>query len=171
MSGSPSQILPFLYLGDYLDARNFEKLRKLGVTRILNVSDSARNVDEPEIGFCHIPISDYGETHLPAVFERCFEFISKAKSEGRTLLAHCRHGQNRSPAVVIGYLVQLESLSLREAYTLVARARPRIGVHEIYFEQLRELERRKTGENTLTQDDIGPNVQEFLRTLQRNSDE
>jgi protein-tyrosine phosphatase len=170
MSGSPSQILPFLYLGDYLDARNLDKLKKLGISRILNVSDSARYVEDPEICLCHIPISDFGDTHLPAVFERCFEFISSAKTEGQTILVHCRHGQNRSPAVVIGYLVQLESLSLKDAYALVAEARPRIGVHEIYFEQLREVERGKTGVNTLTQSEIGPSVQDFLRTLRRDSD-
>lgn len=170
MSGSPSQILPFLYLGDYLDARNFEKLKGLGISRILNVSDSARYADDPEMIQCHIPISDFGDTHLPAVFDRCFEFISDAKTEGRTLLVHCRHGQNRSPAVVIGYLVQLESLSLKDAYGLVVKARPRIGVHEIYLEQLRELELRKTGVSTLTQGEVGPSVQELLRALQRDSD-
>ncbi len=170
MSGSPSQILSFLYLGDYLDARNSDKLKRLGISRILNVSDSARYGDDSELQVYHIPISDFGDTHLPAVFERCFEFISRAKTEGRSLLVHCRHGQNRSPAVVIGYLVQLESFSLKDAYGLVAQARPRIGVHEIYFEQLRELERRKNGDNTLTQDEIGPSVQELLRALQRDSE-
>jgi protein-tyrosine phosphatase len=158
MSAGPSRILPFLYLGSAVDARSASKLSVLGVSRILNVSDSARFEDDPRIVLKHILVSDFGDTNLVPVFSACNEFIAAAKSEGATILVHCRHGQNRSPTVVLAYLMEREGVSLKDAYHLVSTVRPNVAVHEAYFEQLRQLEISRYGANSLSQDDVGPSV-------------
>ena len=170
MSAGPSRILPFLYLGSAVDARSATKLSVLGVSRILNVSDSARFEDDPRIVLKHIHVSDFGDTNLAPVFSACNEFIAAAKSEGATILVHCRHGQNRSPTVVLAYLMEREEMSLKDAYHLVSTARPRLAVHEAYFEQLRQVEISRYGANSLSQDDVGPSVQELIRRLRAETE-
>ena len=170
MSAGPSRILPFLYLGSAVDARSASKLSVLGVSRILNVSDSARFEDDPRIVLKHIPVSDFGDANLGPVFSACNEFIAAAKSEGATILVHCRHGQNRSPTVVLAYLMEREGLFLRDAYKLVCDARPRVAVHELYFKQLQELEVSRFGASTLSQEDVGLSVQEFIRRLRAEAE-
>ena len=169
MSKGPSQVLPFLFLGSVMDGRNTEQLKGIGVSRVLNVSDSARFVDDPEFQIRHIPISDFGDTKLLDIFGKCFDVISAAKAENRKILVHCRHGQNRSPAVILAYLVERERMSLKEAYAIVTSARPKIAVHESYFEQLQALENTCSGQVTLQQGEIGPSVQQLIRELRRES--
>ena len=169
MIKGPSQILPFLFLGSFMDGRNTDQLKRIGVSRVLNVSDSARFVDDPEFHIRHIPISDFGDTNLVDVFGKCFDVIATAKAADTKILVHCRHGQNRSPAVVLAYLVERERMSLKEAYAIVIAARPKIAVHESYFEQLQALEKTCFGQITLQQDDIGPSVQQLIRELRGES--
>lgn len=170
MRPGPSRILPFLYLGSAVDARSASKLSVLGVSRILNVSDSARFEDDPRIVLKHIPVSDFGDTNLAPVFSACNEFIAAAKSEGATILVHCRHGQTRSPTVVLAYLMEREGMSLKEAYHLMSTARPRVAVHEAYFEQFRQVEISRYGANSLSQDDVGPSVQGLIRRLRAEAE-
>jgi len=169
MIKGPSQILPFLFLGSFMDGRNTDQLKGIGVSRVLNVSDSARFVDDQEFHIRHIPISDFGDTNLAGVFGKCFDVIATAKAADKKILVHCRHGQNRSPAVVLAYLVERERMSLKEAYSIVIAARPKIAVHESYFEQLQALEQTCFGQITLQQDDIGPSVQQLIRELRSES--
>jgi hypothetical protein len=67
--------------------------------------------------------------------------------------------------VVLGYLIERERMTLKEAYALVTAVRPRIAVHEGYFKQLQELEKSCFGEISLHQEDIGPSVQQLIRDL------
>lgn len=171
MREPPTQILPFLFLGTHLNGRDEPGLLSLGITRILNVTDSARFVEDSSILVKHVPVSDFGDTNLMPVVKMCCDFISQAKFDGRKVLVHCRHGQNRSPAIVLAYLMAMEGVSLREAYDRVVVARPRVAIHEAYLEQLRKLEFAQTGVNTLSQDDIGPSVQEWIRRLRAEESE
>ena len=170
MTEGPSLILPFLYLGSAVDARNERRLSTLGISRILNVSDSARFPDDTSIVLKHIPVSDFGDTNLVPIFTVANTFISAAKLDDVPVLVHCRHGQNRSPTVVVAYLMEREGMSLKDAYHLVSTARPRTAIHEVYFEQLRQIEFARSGTTTLSQEDVGPSVQELIRRLRAEAE-
>lgn len=170
MTEGPSRILPFLYLGSAVDARSDFTLSTLRISRILNVSDSARFRDDASIVLKHIPVSDFGDTNLTPIFSACNDFISAAKLDDAPILVHCRNGQNRSPTVVVAYLMEREGMSLKDAYHLVSTARPRTAIHEAYFEQLRQIELARSGTSTLSQDDVGPSVQEFIRRLRAEAE-
>ena len=165
MRHGASRITDQLSLGGILDARDAHQLDRLGISRVLNVSESARFEDGGSIQFFHVPISDFGDTVLEPVFEKCLTLLSQWKAEGQKALVHCRHGQNRSPTVVLAYLIGCEGMSLRSAYDLVLDARPIVAVHEEYFVQLQNFEKKCCGEVTMTQADIGPSVQDFIRGL------
>jgi hypothetical protein len=165
MQNGPSKILDFLFLGNYLDGRALERLMGLGISCVLNVSDSARYSDDPRIKVHHVPISDFGDSNLSEVLKDCFDIIQKCKSNSKNILVHCRHGQNRSPTVVLGYLISHERMSLKRAYELTTAVRPKISLHERYFEQLQSLEMSTHGTISLQQTDIGPSVQQLIREL------
>jgi protein-tyrosine phosphatase len=138
----------------------------LGIDRVLCVAERVRFV--PGVATAFEPISDYGTSDLLAeggIFERCFDAIAAARTANERLLVHCSLGVNRSPTVVLAWLVHDERTSLADAYARVKDLRPQISPHERYFEQLQEFEKRELGidEPSLTREDIGPSLQEMLR--------
>jgi len=140
---TPSEVLPFLYIGDQWQARDAKMIKNLAITHILNVNSSARY---PSSGapykFLHVPLSDFGDDDLskPNKFPKCFKFMEEAKNQKGKILVHCSQGVNRSPTVVVGYLVVVEKWSLKKAYTHVQQTRSLASPHEKYFLQLQQLE-------------------------------
>lgn len=158
-----SQILDFLFQGRYVDSIQAREDPSQGFTHILNVKESAKYYDGDSIQTLHVPLSDYGESDLEKAFKQCFPFIAKAKSDGGKILVHCRSGQNRSTAVVVGYLMLCEGLSLRESWELVSSQRPSVGIAEPYWRQLEVMELKSTGKSTFSYDEIARMVQEALK--------
>ena len=79
----PSLIIPRLYLGDYVDARDEPKLRSRGVTHILSILDSPPTFNFTEeyrasLKTLHIPIYDSFMTNILRHLDRTTEFISEA---------------------------------------------------------------------------------------------
>jgi len=159
----PDQITSYLYLGSEWNNRR-DILEELGITYVLNVKDSCRFLDYPE-HFLHIGLSDFGNTDLFKKFDQCFEFLDEARKNGAKVLCHCQAGINRSPTIVIAYLMKTEGRTLKQSYDLVISKRPMISPHEKYFDQLLALERQLFGENTMDRDSY-PSVQNILRKLQ-----
>jgi hypothetical protein len=52
------------------------------------------------------------------------------------VLIHCSMGVNRSPTVVLSWLIACEKMTLKAAYSLVKELRPRMAPHEKYMEQV-----------------------------------
>ena len=167
----PSEILPHLLLGSLNNARSKSTLSKFNVSHILNVNDSAKFLDSEEIHYSHIPISDYGDTNLYEVFDRCFQVILEARDSSGRVLVHCRHGSNRSPTIVLAYLVKHENMSLKDAYGLVTMKRENVLPHGRYLETLQDLERNIHGLCTLSKEDVGPTVQEVVEQLRAETGE
>lgn len=166
----PSRILPTLYLGERSHATS-RITTPLGITHILNVDTSCRFEEEAKYELCHQPLSDYGETDLATFLPPCFSFLTKAMNENGIILIHCRQGINRSPTVTIAFLMYVHKWSLARAYRHVTSIRTQASPHESYFTQLCALEKKWTGINTLTREEIGPSLQEVLRRLRKEAQE
>lgn len=110
-------------------------------------------------------MSDYGQTNLKKVFEKCFDFIESAKNKKENILIHCRGGINRSATIVIGYLMERGNMTLKEAYKHVKSKRPKICPHDEYIKQLKKYEYEKRGEITLDDDDIGKTLNERIQEI------
>ena len=71
-----SQVLPFLYLGNERDAADMNRLAKLKVTHVLNVtSHSPCHYEKEGILYKRLPASDSGQQNLAQYFKEAFEFI------------------------------------------------------------------------------------------------
>ena len=79
--GSPSQILPFLFLGSEADAADIRKLELLDITYILNVTAHLQvpNIVNESRGFRHkrLPVTDSCKQNMLPYFEDAFEFIGE----------------------------------------------------------------------------------------------
>lgn len=96
MSHPPTEILPFLYLGGVGDSLDKKLLNDLQITHVLNVRETPPHpLDKFSGQFLHVPISDYGESDILSLLDKCFEFIDSAYNSGGRILIHCGFGQNR----------------------------------------------------------------------------
>nr|CDS25432.1 Dual specificity protein phosphatase 10 [Hymenolepis microstoma] len=121
-----SQILDFLYLGNSRDARNFESLKKLGITHIINATRDLPNYveDNGDIKYLRVAVEDSGTADLTPYFTPTIEFIDvTVRSQGRVLV-HCQEGVSRSASLVVAYIMAHSNLSLMHALTVVSHARP-----------------------------------------------
>lgn len=144
-SSSPTLILPTLYLGSKKDSLKDERLKELQITHILSVMGGNQHL----VSGCKqlsVPMADSGNTCLVDVMKRTFDFIKESQQDGNKLLIHCQQGQNRSPTVVIAWLMR-ESLikgnpmSMHDAYLFVKAKRNVIHPSNLYIQQLREYDK------------------------------
>ncbi|KAI5081319.1 hypothetical protein GOP47_0004502 [Adiantum capillus-veneris] len=134
-SAFATEILPsFLYLGSYDNASRAELLKAQGITRILNTVPTCQNLYKNS--FTYKTIKE--DQTLP--FDDCSEFIEQSRTENARVLVHCMSGQNRSPAVVIAYLMRYKKWRLAESYQWVKNRRPSINLSSAVGEQLQLYE-------------------------------
>merc|ERR1719317_1284768 len=74
--------------------------------------------------------------------ERAFKVIEESQEGDNRLLIHCNRGQNRSPTLVIAWLMhKVDGFdTMFKAYQHVKSIRPLIHPHISYIKQLRNLD-------------------------------
>lgn len=141
-SAFSSEILPsFLYLGSYDNASRAELLKAQGITRILNAVPACQNLYKNS--FTYKSLTE--ENALP--FGECIEFIEQSRKDNTRVLVHCMSGQNRSPAIVIAYLMQHKGWRLPQSYQWVKDRRPTINLSSGVAQQLQAYEAEIFGSN------------------------
>jgi Predicted protein-tyrosine phosphatase len=111
-----------LIVGDYVTAQNLHLLQKLGITHIVSCgfdkrpSSSSSSSSFPPLcrqgghgrfRYFFIPILDAPNSNLLSYLPRVVKFIQTALEEEKhhKVYVHCVHGQSRSCAVCIAYLM------------------------------------------------------------------
>jgi hypothetical protein len=147
------EILPFLYVGTQAAAEDLPYLSQYGVSYILNVSESSSGYP-PQFEVLHIPLSDFGDSNLADVFGECFAFIDNAYHCRAKILVHCQVGVNRSPSVVMAYLMQHVPCDLLTSCRTVKQRRPGVFPVEPYLQQLLKYEASVRSSNSCTIEDL-----------------
>ena len=145
LGAPPSQILPNLYLGDHGASVGYANLIRCGISHVLNVKGGFRVPPSPfteKLDIHSEPLSDFGTDDLSKKLPPMLDYIDRAMKVG-AILIHCSQGINRSPSVVLAFLIMRARWSLREAWTFVRARRPCISPHILYWTQLQQLECRE----------------------------
>jgi len=143
-----TEVLPGkLYLGCEDRAGNDSELLSLGITHILSVSRRVNPIKGME--HKHFVMKDMGRTALKNVLDKVYPFMERAQTAKNKLFVHCKLGQNRSPALVISFLMKSKRLRLYEAHKLVKDKRPVVQIHHNYAKMLLQLEMDLFRETTL----------------------
>ncbi|VDP76290.1 unnamed protein product [Echinostoma caproni] len=139
MSASISKILPYLYLGNARDAQNLDLLRRVGITHIINVTETVPMPFKRPVPFTylHLPASDTINQDLRPAFDRAVQFIDEARKRNGIVLVHCQAGVSRSVAIVMAYLIHsAKKYTVLNALEFVQNQRPVAGPNLHFMGQL-----------------------------------
>lgn len=112
-------------------------------------------------------MSDYGDSDVLNIAKQCFSFIESARKNNENILVHCRGGLNRSPTIVIAYLMVKRKMTLGDAYNLVKSKREKMSPHKKYIEQLKEYEMKTRGVDTLVEEHT-PSLQDRIMQYRKD---
>jgi len=148
-----TQITKRLFLGNDHDAGDEDALRKANITHVLSMV--ARKWDEKPRGtfdwksnifdwskdierMC-VPLRDDGKSNVIKLLEKkeLWDFILESQKKKKKLLIHCQMGMNRSPTMVMGFLMKHEHITFHQAWRMVKQKRIIVQPHVKYIKQLR----------------------------------
>ncbi|XP_057955342.1 protein-tyrosine-phosphatase IBR5 [Malania oleifera] len=140
LSAFPSEILPeFLYLGSYDNASRSELLKTQGISRVLNTVPACQNLYKNS--FTYHCLQD--DKNLP--FDDAIHFLEQCEKDKARVLVHCMSGKNRSPAIVIAFLMKCKGWRLAQSYQWVKERRPSVDLTQAVYQQLQEYEQKIFG--------------------------
>lgn len=137
-----SEILPYLFIGNFRDVQDKTLLSHLGVTHIMSVTDSIPSslVNSTEFRCLHLPAVDNHSQDLRPAFESGIQFITEVKRSNGIVLVHCQAGVSRSVAVVMAYIMHLwPNFNVTRALEFVQARRPVAGPNLHFLGQLQRF--------------------------------
>ncbi|XP_074744200.1 dual specificity protein phosphatase 15 isoform X2 [Strix uralensis] len=152
MGNGMSQILPGLYLGNFIDAKDLEQLSRNKITHIVSIHESPQPLLQ-DITYLRIPLPDTPEANIKRHFKECISFIHQCRLHGGNCLVHCLAGISRSTTVVVAYVMAVTELSCQEVLEAVRTVRPVANPNPGFKQQLAEFgggAARKVGPTSAT---------------------
>jgi hypothetical protein len=126
-SSHPSQILPGIYLGNYINANNLEEIRRLRINYILNcASDIKINNLPTDVKYCHLDMIDSPQLNIFQYFGKAFAFIESARKNNCNILIHCKLGISRSTSILIAYMIKHYGYSVKKSLDLIKSKRKQV---------------------------------------------
>jgi len=132
----PMEVVPQIFVGSIHVAFNSEALQSRGITHVLNLSGMAATYPQ-RFTYLTIELRDKDHANLLSCIPASNLFMESAIESGGSVLVHCNGGRSRSPALVIAFLMSTLSISYKEAYCRVKRARPITSLNRGFENQLR----------------------------------
>uniref|UniRef100_A0A2P2L009 Dual specificity protein phosphatase n=1 Tax=Rhizophora mucronata TaxID=61149 RepID=A0A2P2L009_RHIMU len=78
-------------------------------------------------------------------FDDAIQFLEQCERDKARVLVHCMSGRNRSPAVVMAYLMKSKGWKLEQSYQWVKERRPTVDLNQAVYQQLQEFEQKIFG--------------------------
>ena len=137
-----SLITPHLFLGGQYSPTAFERLKKLGVTGIVNMR--MRSIHKDIKNITHVRILNLPTPDRTAPSQESLQkgtdFIKDVVSKGGKVYIHCRFGEGRGPTMALAYLMST-GLTYQDAHTLVKKTRTFISPTKVQIEALHQFEK------------------------------
>lgn len=119
-NGAMVLVAPGLYLGNKQAGADYARLQRAGIVAVCAVG--AKPGTAPCV-YHHVRVKDDGVSSTLPFLDSACDFIHQQRQRG-AVLVHCKGGINRSPCLVVAYLMKYEQLALAEALELCSLARP-----------------------------------------------
>ncbi|XP_042320072.1 dual specificity protein phosphatase 15 [Sceloporus undulatus] len=139
MGNGMNKVLPGLFLGNFIDAKDFDQLSRHNITHIISIHESPQPYI-PGITYLRIVLPDTPEANIKKHFKKCIHFIHSCRLHGGCCLVHCLAGISRSTTIVLAYIMTVTQASWREALEAVKVVRPVANPNPGFRQQLEEYE-------------------------------
>ena len=133
------RITETIYLGNYKGSQNFEKIIKLGITKVISViGERPAPIYPKNLNIQHkiIPILDSPSVNVIKYFKQCLDFMDGTEK----VLVHCYLGASRSATFVIAFLMWKNKLSFVNAFNFTRERRRIVFPNNGFLMQLRLFE-------------------------------
>jgi hypothetical protein len=124
--GTISQILPWLYIGQYESAQDLDLLLKHKITHVLNVSREVPNFHQAHFVYMQCDLKDENDQNAAKWFMPTKDFIHRCEENKGKIFVHCASGVSRAPTMVINFLLQNRRIALGDAYDYLVACRPAV---------------------------------------------
>ncbi len=120
-----SQITSRIFIAGIHEAKNYEWLKRNGITHILNTTKSIPHYFPEHFSYFRLNFWDFPLQNLFPEIEYGYCFMSSALNQNSTnkILVHCHAGVSRSVSTVIYFLMREFDLSFQEALIYVQSKR------------------------------------------------
>jgi len=137
MSEIPNEVLPGLFIGDFVDAGNYKVLHKLGIRTVINLS-RIHNKHEEKMTCHYIEIQDHQYADIAQHFATTQTMIQEGLKKGGVMV-YCQMGISRSATIVMAYLMTEKGMTYDEAYALLVSKRPIVKPNLGFVRQLKNF--------------------------------
>lgn len=138
-----SKCIEGIYLSSQETAKDFNRLKQIGITHIVNmaVATGVGSVFPDHFIYHSIDAVDAATEDLRQYFDEALNFIRNAIEKSGKVLVHCNCGVSRSATLVIAYIMKYESKTFSESFMQVQSVRQFICPNEGFVEQLQQFEK------------------------------
>jgi protein-tyrosine phosphatase len=136
-----------LYIGGYWPGLNFKKLKKMGITAIVNLMEES-HYNPRYLGFAYLHKGFPDDTYIPhSYLEEILAFIElNLKNKGKVFV-HCSMGISRSGGIVCAWLLKVNlTWSWNDAQTYVSEVKliaPAVEIRESILDYYEKLEKKR----------------------------
>ncbi|EHB11713.1 Dual specificity protein phosphatase 15 [Heterocephalus glaber] len=138
MGNGMTKVLPGLYLGNFIDAKDPDQLGQNKITHIISIHESPQPLLQ-DIIYLRIPVADTPEVLIKKHFRECIDFIHSCRLDGGNCLVHCFAGISRSTTIVTAYVMTVTGLGWREVLEAIKSTRPIANPNPGFRQQLEEF--------------------------------
>ncbi|XP_071464931.1 dual specificity protein phosphatase 15 isoform X2 [Marmota flaviventris] len=169
MGNGMTKVLPGLYLGNFIDAKDPDQLGRNKITHIISIHESPQPLlqfladatslfvcgaevrtqaacmpvfgryNNFDITYLRIPVADTPEVPIKKHFKECISFIHCCRLNGGNCLVHCFAGISRSTTIVTAYVMTVTGLGWREVLEAIKATRPIANPNPGFRQQLEEF--------------------------------
>ena len=122
-----NEILPNLFLGNYLASQNKLFVKSQNIGGIINVTIKEPNFF-PGIDYLRIPVENkqkYIKT-FEKNLNKIVPFVDKYLKKGESVLIHCKSGHRRSVCVLAYYIMKKYNLKRKDVLKYIRNIRPTV---------------------------------------------
>lgn len=135
-----TMILPWLYVGGQYKIRGLDKLKKWGITGVINMRQASfKQASHADwLDYLHLPTQDLTPPSIEKL-DAGVAFINKHKTHNGKVYVHCRWGEGRGPTMAAAYLIS-RGMSTDQSLDAIRDIRNFIRLSDSQLSRLREYE-------------------------------
>jgi len=137
---NPTHIIDNIYIGNAYNAADYYTLKKLGIKKIVNVSQEISNYFPSEFEYYNIKVLDNEDGRLKPHYNKFISFTNQSNksddNKDNNILVHCFMGSSRSATLVVLYLMRNHHMTFEDAYKFIKNKRNIVNLNTMFAKEL-----------------------------------